>query len=369
MKGVPSLAIRLLTVCALVLSGCIPADPGPTGPLPNAKDIEPNNDTDDAVVIDVDAAAEIEFSGSMGTSTDVDVYDLGPVQEGDRIVVSVRAPSGSRLDPVAALFNEVLDLIHYNDDEDYPNGQYDSFVDHIVRHATNHCYLGITSSGYAPTSGSYTVTLSVTRGGDVPEPVAQKVLLDFDGATVSIPGDRTYTIGAFDASRVDSRLAGRDDELILSVQNELEDRFDGYGVDFYTTSDPGLVDDGTYARLVFGGQSFSTFGLAQSVDHYNQNPVDEAIIFTDGWANAFSHLPTVNDLFTSLGNVAAHEMGHLLGLEHTADVTGLMDSAGTADTILVDQQFKLSILYDEVFPFGWQDAPTLLLDTVGPAVP
>jgi hypothetical protein len=42
-----------------------------------------------------------------------------------------------------------------------------------------------------------------------------------------------------------------------------------------------------------------------------------------------------------------------------------MDASGTADTILAPQDFGLAPLYLGVFPFGFQDASQLLLDTLG----
>jgi len=339
--------------------------PGTLRP-PVAKDAEPNNDITQAAQVPFDDAGHASLSGTVDPAEDVDVYDLGPMQPGDRVAVEVRAVDGSSLDALAALFDTGLNLVNYNDDEDYAASMFDSVIDHIVHHAADHYYLAVSSSGFAPSSGGYSLEIQVTRDGTVPAPRDQAVLLDFDGAIVNIPGDRTYRISPFDPAGVDARLDGRDDEVKQGIKDVLEDRFSAYDVDFFTTDDIGLPDEGTYSRVVFGGQSGTAFGIAQGIDHYNGDPADEAIIFTDRWTNPFSQTPTVDALLTSIGNVAAHEIGHLLGLEHTADVTGLMDSTGTSDTILVPQIFKLSPLEGTVFPFGWQDAPQLLLDTLGP---
>ncbi|MBN1344158.1 MAG: matrixin family metalloprotease [Phycisphaerae bacterium] len=358
-------AARLAVATTVFWVGCCIPGVDPNVPLANAKDAEPNNDVNKAVVLALDASGQISFSGKVSPSGDVDVYDLGPVDPGDRIEVEVRSASSS-LDPLVALFDSDLDLINYNDDENYEAAQYDSVVDHVVRHASDHCYVAITNSTYVPGTGSYSATIGVTRGGSVPAARSQAVLLDFDGATVNIPGDRTYNISAFNPALIDSRLAGREAEVIESIKQDMEDLYGAYDVEFYTTLDPFLPD--TFSRIVFGGLSTTTFGIAQQIDHYNEDLTDEAIIFTDRWTRPFSLLPTVDAIYTSISNVAAHELGHLLGLEHTADVTDLMDTTGTADTILVPQDFKLGILDDTVFPFGWQDAPELLLDTLGPVV-
>jgi len=361
---------RLLPIGVLLCGGCLPpgffAPSDPTDPLPTTKDIEPNDDIRRAVVISLDAAGQAEFSGTVQSVGDVDVFDLGAVVQGQRITLEVRAASGSRLDAVAALFNADLELIDYSDDEDYGAGRLDSVIDHVVRHDSDHCYLGITNSGFGRTSGGYTTTLQILDGASVPEPEGQAVLLDFDGATVTIPGDRTYYIGPFDAGEIDSRLNGRDDEVKEEIRDQLEDRYSAYDIDFVTTDDPVLPDEGTYARLVFGGESDTTFGIAQTVDHYNTDPTDEAIIFTDDWTDPFYVRPSTNAILTSIANVAAHELGHLLGLEHTANDLSLMDAAGGADTILVSQDFMLAPLDDQIFPFGWQDAIELLLDILGP---
>ncbi len=356
--------VYLLTVWATLGAGCLPI--GSVEPLPTAKDFEPNDDVASAVVLSLDASGQAELSGRISHADDVDVYDLGPVEAGDRIEVVVEPASGSRLDPLAGLFDADLELLGQSDDESLTARDPDSIIDHVVRYDTDHCYLAVTSSYFDHSVGQYAVTVVVTRGGSVPAVRGQTVLLDFDGATVEVPGVKTYRVGAFDPADVDARLAGRDEEVKQRIRNGLEDQYDDYDIDFVTTDDALLPDDGTYSRLVFGGSRSNIFGIAQAIDPYNQDLSDEALIFTGEWSTSFTGTPTVDELLISISNVAAHELGHLLGLRHTADITSLMDATGTSDTLLLQQQFKLAPVSDEVFPFGWQDAVQLLLDTLGP---
>ena len=74
-----------------------------------------------------------------------------------------------------------------------------------------------------------------------------------------------------------------------------------------------------------------------------------------------------NDATASLvlGNVASHEIAHLLGLNHTQDPTELLDTTATAGQMLHDQDFHLAPLNEDVFPIGYQDADSLLAETVG----
>jgi hypothetical protein len=354
----------LITAAVLALgSGCIPVTTLPVG----GKEREPDNTPGNALVVQLDTSGRAKIYGSAASTSDVDFYDLGPMDPGDRVIAQVIAIAGSSLDPVAALFDANLDLINYNDDENYGGGNYNSYIDHTIRHATSHCYLGVTDSSYGPSWGGYMLDVRVSRGGAVPQPRGQTVVLDFSGATVSIPGDRTYTIAAFDAGKIDSRLSGQNTAVEHQIKQILEDRYSGYNIEFLIEGEDPLPPSGTYSTLVFGGRSATMFGLSQDVDHYNENATDKSIIFTDRWTNPFSYTPSTDAIITSIGNVAAHELGHLLGLEHTADITGLMDASGVSDTILVPQEFRREPLYDEVFPLGWQDDQELLMDTLGPA--
>ena len=76
--------------------------------------------------------------------------------------------------------------------------------------------------------------------------------------------------------------------------------------------------------------------------------------------------PSVDGIAVATGNGASPEAGHLLGLEHVAEVTALMDTTGTASTLLADQEFKVAPLDQSVFPIGEQDAPALLNKVIPP---
>ncbi|MCI0596877.1 MAG: hypothetical protein L0Z48_10120, partial [candidate division Zixibacteria bacterium] len=59
-------------------------------------------------------------------------------------------------------------------------------------------------------------------------------------------------------------------------------------------------------------------------------------------------------------------LGHLLGLEHSADPADLMATAATARQILeTDAAFLRSPMQPDVFPVGFQNEPILLAWNVG----
>ena len=70
-------------------------------------------------------------------------------------------------------------------------------------------------------------------------------------------------------------------------------------------------------------------------------------------------------LGVAIGNIASHEAGHILGLNHVDDPTALMDAVSPADTFLQNQDFKTAPLSEQILPIGFQDALLLLAEIVG----
>ena len=97
----------------------------------------------------------------------------------------------------------------------------------------------------------------------------------------------------------------------------------------------------------------------------NGEPTQEAIIFTDTFQAFLSIRPTETEMCQALANVTSHEIGHLLGLVHTADPNGIMDVTASLFDLVEDQMFRASPIDDSVFPIGVQDAPMQLLAYIG----
>ena len=103
------------------------------------------------------------------------------------------------------------------------------------------------------------------------------------------------------------------------------------------------------------------------MDIYNLDFCDDAVIFTESFSpQFFGQTPTAAELAVAIANVASHEAGHLLGLNHVSDDRALMDDVSPTDVLLNDQVFRESVLSPDIIPIGTQDSVLLLMETIGP---
>ena len=109
--------------------------------------------------------------------------------------------------------------------------------------------------------------------------------------------------------------------------------------------------------LYFGTYDPQLLGLADNVDPYNSDSDQKAILFTDTFALFDVLSPDITAISQVLANTTAHEIGHLLGLRHTADIHDIMDTTANARQMLHRQWFTTANLNPSVIDFGQQDAP------------
>ena len=112
--------VLLWAVLLLVCPGCFLFAPPPkSGADGNAdKPVgEPNDTFAQAIPAEYDDDGVAHLQGSVETTEDVDVYDLGQMQPGDRITVEVSGQADG-LDATVAVFDENGRLFVENDDRD-----------------------------------------------------------------------------------------------------------------------------------------------------------------------------------------------------------------------------------------------------------
>jgi hypothetical protein len=214
--------------------------------------------------------------------------------------------------------------------------------------------------------------IRLTRLGVVPQPSprGQTVMLHFGGQD-----EVTFRSGYL----VPARIGAIDDATIRQVAVEqFRSVYAPYNITILTDADPPPAEP--FSVLYIGPAELSTYnyGLAEFIDSRNAYPDDIAIVDTNQPALDIARLLGPQTYGRAIAMIAAHEMGHLLGLEHVADADALMTGVqcqGTGADIerMLHRRFKraaiiLAVTDLQPWVVGYQDAAAQLLETVGAAV-
>lgn len=331
---------------------------------------EPNDGFLQAIVAVFDNDGVARLQGTISSRGDLDVFRLGPLAPGDQVIVDADT-TGSVLDVSVAIFDAAQRLVYNNDDRGTMTERFlDSYIEWVTRHTGDEYYLVVTHSAFADTgtfTGSYTVDVHTAGGFEVPGPVGQVLLLDFDGAAVDSPLLGAGNIVQFDAALISPMYSGETETIINTIVAVFVQNFGRFDVTILTSSDPPLPEGSKVSTIYFGGFDPGAFGLAEGVDLYNADFCDDALIFAESFVpHVFSIPPTAVELGIAIGNVGSHEAGHLLGLNHVDDDRALMDDESPADAFIEDQEFMAAKLSRDIMPIGTQDAVLLLTEIVGP---
>lgn len=364
-----SISITSVLIMSLVcMTGCPQVDLSTLGS--DTVVGEPNDTFSQANSASIDSGGAATLVGEISAQGDMDVYDLGALSAGDQLIVDA-ATIGSNLDISLAVFDEQQKLVYSNDDRGGAFARFlDSFIQFITRHDSNRYYLVVSHSAFAAAgqfAGSYSLDIQITPGFAVPQPVNQILLLDFDGATINSPVFGNFVLAPFDSGDIDAIYAGQTEIFKTAIRSIFEQNYSRFNVTIQTSDEPLPLAGVEYTSLYFGGFNSTAFGLAEQVDLYNADFCDDAIIFTETFSpQLFVQTPTVTQLATAIGNVASHEAGHVLGLNHVSDDAAIMDDVSANDILMNDQEFMNAPVSQQIIPIGTQDSVLLLNETVGP---
>jgi hypothetical protein len=335
------------------LVGCSPVLPVPENTVVVAS-TEPNNDFDHAQAVGLSATQAVQINGTLSASDNLDVFFLGELQQGQRIVAEIK---GNNLfqngDIVLGLFDANQDVAIF--EENVVTVSQTETVTLIVREAGNY-YLGVSES--SPTGAvGFPYSMVVTLGSEeIPAPRKQIVYLNYNGVPSVTIGTNSFTnVRSFSELPYGLGTPAVADKITKQVQGDYP-QLNIQILSSYDTQEP--QDPHSVVFVCANDGAF--FGMADQIDWYNQDLSDRAIIFTGLLAT--SNL-TENQFVDATANVVAHELGHLVGLAHTHDHTELMDQSTPMSYLSKTQNFHRASLAD--FPIGWEDSVQLLQFSLG----
>jgi WD40 repeat protein len=246
-----------------------------------------------------------------------------------------------------------------------------------------------TLQSYVVADGGVSLSIRVQRDSNLASTAAraQRILVRFDGAGAVAAGDQpARPIPPLDAADFNEFFSPPESwgdtqttQLKTAIMSQLASFYAPYNVVF-SRADQDVPPTPPYQTIYIGGSTpDGLLGIADYVDPRNETTTGTAIVFAteiaeQGITGNFSK--TISDIGTlgaAIGTVAAHEVGHLLGLRHTDVVDDIMqgDPGWEAADPTLPRVFKTNALVaeaeqlDALPAIGIQNAPRLLEETVG----
>lgn len=297
-----------------------------------------------------------QAAGELAVKGDYLLHNLGAAAAGDRWTISpaMRLP----FPLVCVLLDAGNNLLA----RQYVHSR--CSLQHTLRTATSALRLGV----MAPLDGpcSYRLAVRGETAHPVPAPMPQAVYLNFGGGdAVQVSPRPPISFGPFTGADLGDEYAEATQELRAAIAETVRGHYAGFAV-AVVDSTAATPPAGPYTTVHFGGYA-EYLGWSAGVDAYNRLPEDNAIVFVESFAHYESMELTSAEMGQMLGNTASHELGHLLGLYHTADAGDVMAQASGARRLAGPQRLSRVPLATSVFPVGWQDAPAILRESVGTA--
>lgn len=335
------------------------------------------------------AAPVVELKDDQATvvvapSTRRQVFDIGPVAEGDEIVMSfaslpgygkyyneiqVGGQGGNQGSEVDGAFSVMLlddqnDLIAWFQDTVTIFSPDARIIVGQNRNGADNDHV------YFVTDTATSVHVQVLRGVGL-MPAKQKIYLDFEGGNDIWIGGTLYDIGSFN-----------DPAAKTGIKSRLIQLLDGYNVEV-TTTDDGPPPAPPYMRVYFD-KAFPVpftdpqeyyFGTTQYAspsfsggDPRNFDPSGVAIVGSDGVEAEFG----ATNLGLKIGNATGYIVGQMLGLRRTSGADDIMNFDGVKAQIDSNTpSFTQGALYgNEQYnspAIGTQNAPLMLEQTLGTA--
>ncbi len=287
-------------------------------------------------------------------------YNLGAFTAGQGLSVDILNPNVIWAYVYDASFRQIASWETHD-----PDGQRRQ-LEITISTATDAVYLRVNLAYLSDTDEA--IVRVQRRAESLFTPEGQTVVLHFGGAEgVSYRSgwvQPTNVLPLTDATLRDAALAA------------FRETYAPYNVTVLTDEDP--TPDPPFTTIYIGAidPRFGNNGIAEFIDGNNQLRDDIAIIDVNASELGLSGIFGPQTHGRAIGKVAAHEMGHLLGLVHVWDPDALMspgcEGAGWDVNRLIDRDFRVAPVAtfetgDETWALGYQDAPAYLLSILGPA--